>query len=946
MGPAAGGEADDSSGWVWWLRLFGEWWAGEWGYRSTLLAAAVVACSCGLPSVSEAAFRMQPGSFRVSTSSDQAGAHPDLMTSFGFAQNEAGSVGGLLRNAEVVLPLGFAGYPAAMRTCNPVQLQLEECPMDAQIGTIEVVLRPFAGTYVTILQPLYNMAPPPSETAVYGFVIGEFASGDIVVSVGPDYRVQARTENLISGVEFVRQSLKIWGVPANSSHDAERGSRFECFRINEEPNECTGGGHAANENMVPYLVNPTACGGQSLTAELRGVESWAGEKSRMEETPIGPFTGCASLRFQPTISVAPEQTQAVSPSGYEINLRVPQAEGGEGLATPDLEDTVIRMPAGMVLSPSAGTGLVSCGATQVGLGTEQKVECPRASEIGAVSVITPALSGELRGALYLGGPASGSITGPPFTLYLTFEGHGVLVKIRGTATPDPTTGQVTTVFDENPQLPVSELKLHLNGGSRAMFANPSACVNDEGHPIAYSAEGDLTPWASPFVPDATPSSPPFEVTGCRGPRFAPAFAASTLSNQAGGYSTFRVTFSREDADQYLGGVSVTAPPGLSANLSAVPLCPEPQAAQGTCPAASLIGEETAAAGPGPEPTFIKGGRVYLTGPYHGAPFGLSIDVAERTGPFDLGSGACDCEVVRAGVSVDPRTAQLTIASGALPSMKDGVPFQVKSVDVDVNRPEFTFNPTNCNPMSVSGTLQSTQGAIVHEESHFQATNCAALGFNPSFKAATSGRTSRLGGASLDTKLAYPAKAPFGSQANIAKVRIQLPKQLPSRLTTLQHACPAATFEANPASCPAGATVGVAKVVTPVIPVPLTGPAIFVSHGDEAFPSLVIVLQGDGVTVDLVGTTVIDRRVTTSTFKAVPDVPVGTFELYLPPGPHSALAANGNLCRARSLLMPTELVSQGAGVIHQNTKIAVTGCPKSRRGRRSAHGLYGVGTVRR
>ncbi len=289
-------------------------------------------------------------------------------------------------------------------------------------------------------------------------------------------------------------------------------------------------------------------------------------------------------------------------------------------------------------------------------------------------------------------------------MYLTFAGHGVLVKIKGTVVPDPVTGQLTTTFDQNPELPFSELKVQLNGGSRATVANPSVCGS-------YSAESDLTPWSAPFEPDALPSSLPFEITGCQAPRFSPAFAAGTTSNQAGGYSPLSVTFSREDADEDLGGLSVTTPPGLSGNLSKIPLCGEPQAAQGLCPEASKIGELTAGAGPGPEPVFIKGGEVYLTGPYDGAPFGLSIDVSEKAGPLDLGTGPCDCEVVRATVNVDPHTAQLTVSNGALPTIKDGIPFQVKSVNVTINRPEFVFNPTSCDPMSVDGRLSSTEGAV-------------------------------------------------------------------------------------------------------------------------------------------------------------------------------------------------------------------------------------------
>ena len=299
---------------------------------------------------------------------------------------------------------------------------------------------------------------------------------------------------------------------------------------------------------------------------------------------------------------------------------------------------------------------------------------------------------------------------------------------------------------------------------------------------------------------------------------------------------------------------------------------------------------------------------------------------EKAGPFDFGGGPCDCEVVRATVKVDPHTAQLTVSNGALPTMKDGIPFQVKAVNVNINRPEFVFNPTSCDPMSVNGTLSSTQGMTSQQAYHFQATNCAALAFEPTFKVSTSAHTSRKDGASLTVKLTYP-NTPLGTEANIAKVKVELPKRLPSRLKTLQKACVAATFEANPANCPAASVVGHAKAITPILPVPLEGPAYFVSHGGEAFPSLVVVLQGYGVTVDLVGTTFISKHgITSSTFKTVPDVPVGSFELTLPEGPTSALAAPRNLCNGK-LEMPTEFVAQNGAVIHQSTTIKAIGCPK-------------------
>ncbi len=764
---------------------------------------------------------------------------------------------------------------------------------------------------------MYNMAPPPNETAVFGVSVAGVISFDVVLSVGPDYRVHASVTDVIALLEVLHQSLTVWGVPADPSHNAQRGSHFFC-ETGREP-ECEGGGVEVHENAVPFLVNPTQCTSGPLEANLR-VESWGAGEPAEATTGVGPFTGCESLKFSPTISVEPEQSQATSPTGYQILLKIPQTQGAEGLATADLRDAVIKMPAGVVLSPSAANGLVSCSEAQVGLGSESPVGCPDASKLGEVSLVTPALTGELKGALYLGGPASGSITEPPFTVYLTLAGHGVLLKIKGSVTPNPVTGQLTTVFEKNPELPFSELRVQLNGGSRSTVANPSVCGS-------YSAESDLTPWSAPFEPDALPSSFPFDITGCGPARFEPSFVAGATSNQAGGYSPLSVTFSREDTDEDLAGITVTTPPGFSGNLSHVPLCGEPQAALGTCPEASQIGEVTAGVGPGPEPLFIKGGKVFLTGPYQGAPFGLSIAVSEKAGPIDLGTGVCDCEVVRATVSVDPHTAQLTVSNGALPTIKYGIPFQVKTVNVTINHPEFVFNPTSCEPASVTGTLSSTHGTHTAVSSHFQATNCAALSFKPTFSVSTSGHTSRKDGASLTAKLSFPS-APQGTQANIAIVKVELPKQLPSRLKTLQKACPAATFEANPASCPPASIVGHAKAVTPILPVPLEGPAYFVSHGGEAFPSLIIVLQGYGVTIDLVGTTFISKHgITSSTFKTVPDVPVGTFQLTLPEGPYSALAANGNLCKTKTLTMPTEFHSQNNTIIRRNTPITTTGCPK-------------------
>ncbi len=559
------------------------------------------------------------------------------------------------------------------------------------------------------------MASPPGSAAVYGFVGDRLVAGTIVVSVAPDSRVRLSAKDVASSIELLRLSLSLPGV------------------------------------------NPTRCTGAPLAAELRDVESWEGETTPSQQATVSPFTNCESLSFAPTIAVAPEDTQANTPTGYEVDLSVPQTESAEGLASAELEEAVVSMPAGVVLSPSAANGLQACTEAEVGFGNEQPVDCPAASRLGTVSLLTPALSGELKGLLYLGGPPSGPIAGPPFTVYMTLEGHGALLKVRGTVATNPTTGQVTTTFAESPELPFSELKLHLTGGARAPLVNPRACTDAEGVPIEYGAEGILTPWTSPFESPATLSSPPFLVTGCQGPRFDPTFVAGTTDNQAGASSPLIVTISRQDADEDLGAIAVTLPPGLSWNVTSVPLCGEPQAAEGTCPEASQIGEVTVGAGPGPEPSFVTGGKVFLTEPYDGAPFGLSIDVPEQAGPFDFGSGPCDCEVVRARVAVNPSTAQLTVTTGALPTGKDGIPFQVKTVNVEINRPDFTVNPTNCEPMAVDAQSTSTEGLTSQQAYRFQDTNCPAPGSNSQPPVSTPGATSSEGGASPVAKLPTQSK---------------------------------------------------------------------------------------------------------------------------------------------------------------------------------------------
>jgi len=598
------------------------------------------------------------------------------------------------------------------------------------------------------------------------------------------------------------------------------------------------------------------------------------------------------------------------------------------------------LPAGMVVSPSAAQGLTTCRddpgvdpsvvPNELGPSSLSPASCDPSSQVGTVHVTSPDLALPLDGQVFLGTPLCGPCgpadaqEGRLVRLYLQLVGEGsdgLTVKLEGTGSIDQQTGQLTTSFVGNPQLPFDHLKLSLGGGPRATLANPRTCG-------PASTDADFTPWSSPFTLDSTPSSS-YEVTGCQPAQFSPSFTAGTTSNQAGGFSPFTLAFGRTDADGFLSGVQLRMPEGLLGMLSRVSLCGEPQAVQGTCGPESLIGHTQVLTGPGAEPFLVSGGQVFITGPYKGAPYGLSIVVPAKAGPYTLsGTTGVGTVVVRAAINVDPSNAQLLVTADPLPTVLDGIPLQLRVVNATIDRPGFTFNPTNCNPLAITGTLSSAQAREARVSSSFQVTNCAALGFKPQFHVSTSGRTSRVNGASLDAKLSYPNGAQ-GTQANIAMVKVDLPKRLPSRLTTLQKACPDRVFNTNPAACPAPSRVGQAVASTPVLSKLLTGPAYFVSHGGAAFPDLIVVLQGEGVRVNLVGTTFISKAgITSSTFRSVPDVPVGSFELKLPQGPYSALASNGKLCNSK-LEMPTMFVAQNGLTIHQSTPITVAGCHKER-----------------
>jgi hypothetical protein len=896
-------------------------------------------------------FEIVPGSFHITPSTFQAGAHADLTTSFDFAHNAQQRTFNDVRTTVVNLPPGFIGNNTAVPTCTDAQLLTPtphsrhligaSCPPDSQLGTISLNLT-LDTTSVHDTFPVYNMeVNTPGIAAELGFHAA-LLTQLLPVTVRPgDSGLTVTSPSIEEIAEPHNISFKVWGVPNSKAHNAERGE--ECFSPGEVP-ECSGGGEEVSVPAEPFLTNPTSCG--PFTATMSS-NSWEEPEHYSEASAeVGPVVECERVPFEPSIQVTPTTRSAESSSGLDVSLVTPQTwEKPESVSTANLKDTVLTLPEGYTINPSAGSGLVGCTPQELEAETPAGLPgsgCPEESKLGTVEVETPVLAEKLTGAIYVAQPFDNRFN-TLLALYIVVKSpaRGIIVRLAGHIEPNPVTGQLVTRFDENPQVPFSRFTLKLRQGVTSPLVSPPACG-------VYTASAELTPWSQPLEPVFSQSQ--FEIEDGIGggacpaggvPPFAPKLISGTQQNSAGGYSPFYLRLVREDGEQELAKFTTVMPPGLTGNLTGIPFCPEAdieaaRAASGTeelehpsCPAASEIGHTIVEAGVGTVLAQTPG-KMYLAGPYHGAPLSVVSITSAKVGPFDLGT-----VVIRFALDINPITAQVEIngsTSDPIPHIIDGIVVHVRDIRAYVDREHFIENPTSCNRLSVSDTVYgvdpSNLSAIttVGASSPFQAANCQNLAFKPVFSASTSSKVSRTLGTSLTVKLGYPS-APQGTQANIRLVKVELPKQLPSRLSTLQKACTEATFNANPATCPSTSIIGHAKAITPILPEPLEGPAYFVSHGGAAWPELVMVLQGYGFTIDLHGETLISKQgVTSSTFHAIPDEPVTSFELTLPSGRYSALTGLGNLCKG-TLTMPTQFIAQNGMELRQQTKVAVAGCPK-------------------
>jgi hypothetical protein len=874
-------------------------------------------------------------SFTAGPASTLAGAHSDASTSFAFQVLadpgfQLRTVGGAAQDIVVRTPRGLVGDVSNVPTCPRSlfaasamsQLSQNEgtggCPPDTQVGLATIPYSEPANSGERVFG-VYNVEPGPGEPALLG--IQGFLAKAIVVPIhlsadaSDDYAVTATVESVPrqpANVSTLGSSITLWAVPG--AHERRAGG--SAARNPGEP-ESSGAPELIppdpSSQWKPFMQNPTDCSQTPVTRLL--VDTYEEPEVFSEALAESPrVTDCEHVPFAPSISLEPDTTQAGTPAGLNVDLHLPQSNDPFGRGTAELEKAVVRLPAGMTVSPSAASkGLEACTDAQFGAGSDAPASCPPGSVIGEDEVESPlVLSAPLKGKVYLGQPLSTDPTsGRMFRVFQELQGFGLDIKLQGSVTANPSTGQLTATFANVPELPFEHFRLRFKGGPNAVLVNPPACGQNATATTLYPYSGN---------PPATPPSSfttSYDGNGAPCPAslpFAPSSSLSTAASQAGALSPLTVSFSRGDTTQPLGQITAHLPPGLLGYVSKVALCEAAQAVAGTCPAESRIGTVSTTAGAGSDPLTVQG-SVYLARGSEGYPFMLSVVVPAVAGPYSLGN-----VVVPVWLQVNS-DGSLTAVSGPLPSILDGIPLDIRSVTMTMDRPGFTFNPTSCGPLSMTGTISSLSGTVAPISAPFQASGCGSLPFAPSFTVATQGSTSKANGASLTVRIAQNP-----GEADIHSVHVELPKQLPSRLTTLQKACTAAQFNGNPAGCPPGSVVGTATAITPTLSSPLTGPAILVSHGGAAFPDMEIILQGGGVTVILDGQTDIKKSVTSSTFAAVPDVPISGFELTLPEGPYSLLGPYGTLCTSK-LLMPTTIVGQNGVVVKQSTRIAVSGCPK-------------------
>jgi hypothetical protein len=922
-------------------------------FASMLLVAGLSASSAGA-----AEFGIVPGSFEFSThnqdgSSDlRAGAHPFAVTTkFTLkTQHDPRNAnpevlipsGANLRNAGAELPPGLVGNPYAMPQCTFDEFGKiafnNHCFDDAQVGIAKVEINFYGGAMEKVKTPIFNLVPPAGSPAAFGFwlVTVPIVLTPTLRSDG-DYGLTVQSINTDESLPATEVEITIWGVPGSSVHDSERGAPYFGCSTENAPQPCLYHG-------VPkaFLTSPVDCADGPLSATLVA-ESWRGEADSqstfMRDTAGTPsaMTECDRVPFTPTVEAQPSVQSAESPSGLKYELEVPEAGilNPTGLTQSEVKKVVVKLPEGMTINPSAGEGLGYCTPADFKretLTAPPGTGCPNSSKLGTVRIDTPLLTEPAEGSLFIAQTDDPATTTPgaenPFDTLLAMyivarvPERGIIVRAAGKVIPDPKTGQLVTTFENLPELPFSKFTLNFREGARSPLSTPPACGT-------YQVKSELTPWSATGPADVATIDTPIKITSGVGagpcprsgpPPFHPALVAGTLSNSAGSYSPFDLRLTRSDGEQELTHFSIKLPPGLAGKLAGIPSCPDSaieaartktaaaELAAPSCPAASAVGRTLVGAGVGTVLTYVPG-TLYLAGPYHGSALSIVAITPAKVGPFDVGT-----VVIRQALKIDPYTAEVFIDSAnsdPVPHIIDGIPVHARDIRVYVDRPQFTLNPTGCEPTSTTSTVlgsgldfaSAADDNPVTVTSPFQASDCASLGFQPKLGLKLLGKTRRGGLPKLVATVTYPKS---GSYANIARTVVTLPDSELLEQGHIGTSCTRVQFNAgggNGEQCPAKSVYGHATAITPLLDEPVEGPVYLRSNGGERqLPDLVAALHSKNIDINLVGfIDSVHKKGSESAsirtrFLSVPDAPISKFTLEMSGGKKGLLINSTNLCK--------------------------------------------------
>jgi hypothetical protein len=849
--------------------------------------------------------------FETTSNETQAGGHPELRTVFSLANPGAPESA---KSVSFVAPEGVFGNPNALTRCTAADFALDQCPVNSQAGLVTIRAN-YEGNPEFLLgtAPLFDMQPQEEETARFSFIaplVDIPIAIPVEVQTGSDYSLRFTVSEITQQIPLKEADLTWWGRPALKLHNSRRfpiGSPGHPAGCPEEAGtECVKTPNPASIPVQPLTDNPTVCTGEPLISTLEVRSYQDSSKTSIAKAEYPAVTGCDREVFNPALRTTLTTAEADSASGLNLGFDVPQTLGST--PSPSQAKAVeVVLPQGLSINPDAADGQTACTDTQARFDSSGPAACPDKAKIGTASIGSPALDGPLTGSIYIGEP----IPGQQYRIFLIVDGFGVRAKLIGTFHPDPVTGQVTTLFEDLPQVPFETFDIHLFASDRGLMATPNFCT-------IYSVNATFTPWN-----DLLPRQRSEARFGIRsGPNgsscpgqvrpFSPRLVAGASNPVAGGFSAFHLKLDRDDGDQFLGDLNFKMPPGFTGSLRGISYCPEASiaaAAQNlgrteqaapSCPASSEVGTSNVAAGPGGHP-FHAYGKMYLAGPFKGSPLSIVAVTPALAGPYDYG-----VVVVRVALHVDPQTAQVSAASDTVPSIIGGIPIRMRSIQVNVDKPEFTINPTNCSPFTVDSQGIGDQGTVADFASYFHAVNCASLAFQPKML------VHQFGNRKATKRATNPALRfdlwTRNGNANIRSLRVTLSNAFEIDQRHLGNLC--SEKELAEKQCAGRSPIGTATTKTPLLDQPLTGPAYAVS-GSGGLPRLAFILNGQVNLVPRADTDTVKGGRLRTRVPVVPDAPIGHFRLKVFGGKRGYLINTRDICRHR----PTVAI----GYVGQNGK---------------------------